>query len=193
MKVLVACEFSGIVRDAFIAKGHDAVSCDLLPTERPGPHIQGDIIQHLSYCPTYRHYDLMVAFPPCKYICNGGNNWLNRRPDLDWRGNREKGAAFFMEFANAPIKRIAIENPIGCMSTKFRKPNQIIRPFMFGHEYNKDVCLWLKNLPNLEPTKIIDPPYKKLDFWSNKRNPNGRSLKSITFQGIADAMAAQWS
>ena len=192
MKVLVTCEFSGIVRDAFIAKGHDAVSYDLLPSDKPGPHFQGDVIQHLRYCPAYRQYDLLIAFPPCKYICNGGNNWLNRRPDLNWRGNREIGAAFFMEFANAKIKKIAIENPIGCMSTKFRKPDQIIRPWMFGHEYNKDVCLWLKGLPKLEPTKIINPPYKKLDFWSGKRNPDGRSLKSITFQGIADAMADQW-
>ncbi len=134
----------------------------------------------------------MIAFPPCKYICNGGNNWLNRRPDLDWRGNREKGAKFFMEFANALVEKIAIENPIGCMSTKYRKPNQIIRPFMFGHEYNKDICLWLKNLPVLKPTNVLPPPYKKLDYWSTKRNPDGRSLKSITFLGIARAMAEQW-
>jgi len=187
MKILVACEFSGRVRDAFIAKGHDAVSCDLLPTDRPGQHIQGDVLDILD-----DGWDLMIAHPPCKYICKGGNNWLNRRPDLDWRGNREKGAKLFMRFVDAPIEKIAVENPIGCMSTKHRKPNQIIRPFMFGHEYNKDVCLWLKNLPDLIPTKMIDPPYKKLDFWSNKRNPEGRSLKSVTFQGIANAMAEQW-
>lgn len=187
MRVLIACEFSGVVREAFRAKGHDAWSCDLLDTDIPGQHIQGDVLKILD-----DGWDLMIAHPPCKYICNGGNNWLNRRPDLDWRGNREKSAEFFMEFVNAPIDKIAVENPIGCMSSKYRKPNQIIRPFMFGHPYNKDVCLWLKGLPNLQPTRIIDPPYKKLDFWSDKRNPNGRSLKSITFQGIADAMAEQW-
>ena len=187
MKVLIACEFSGIVREAFKAKGHDVWSCDLLPTDIPGNHIKGDVLGILN-----NEWDMMIAFPPCKYICNGGNNWLNRRPDLKWRENRELGADFFMRFANAPIDKIAIENPIGCMSSKYRKPNQIIRPFMFGHEYNKDICLWLKNLPLLKPTNMIDPPYKKLDFWSDKRNPNGRSLKSITFPGIARAMAEQW-
>lgn len=111
---------------------------------------------------------------------------------MDWRGNRELGAKFFIQFINAPINKIAVENPIGCMSSKYRKPNQIVRPWWFGNEYNKDICLWLKNLPCLEKTDIINPPYKKLDFWSSKRNPNGRSLKSITFQGIADAMAEQW-
>lgn len=187
MRVLIACEFSGVVREAFRKRGHDAWSCDLLPSDIPGQHIQGDVLEILA-----DGWDLMVAHPTCKYICNGGNNWLNRRPDLDWRGNREIGAAFFMKFINAPIEKIAVENPIGCMSSKYRKPNQIVRPWMYGHEYNKDICLWLKGLPNLTPTKIINPPYKKLDFWSNKRNPDGRSLKSITFQGLADAMAAQW-
>ena len=181
MKVLVACEFSGRVRDAFRKIGHDAWSCDILPDDMNSDfHIQGDVLPLLQ-----KEWDMMIAFPPCKYICNGGNNWLNRRPDLDWRGNREKGAEFFLKFANAPIPKIAIENPIGCMSTKYRKPNQIVRPFMFGHEYNKDICLWLKGLPNLIPTNVIQPPYKKLDFWSTDRNPNGRSIKSITFQGIA--------
>ncbi len=189
LKVLIACEFSGIVRDAFIARGHDAISCDFLPSDRPGPHIQGDVLQYLY---PKMGWDLMIAHPPCKYICNGGNNWLNRRPDLNWRGNRDLGAEFFMEFINAHIERIAVENPIGCMSTKYRKPDQIARPWWFGNEYNKDICLWLKNLPKLEKTNPLPGPYKKLDFWSSKRNPNRRSLKSITFQGIADAMAEQW-
>ena len=104
----------------------------------------------------------------------------------------EKGADFFMLLANADIPRIAIENPIGCMSTKFRRPDQIIRPFQFGHPYNKDVCLWLKGLPKLVPTNIIPGPYKHLDFWSTKRHKGGRDVKAITFQGIAEAMAAQW-
>lgn len=188
MRVLIACEFSGVVRDAFIRQGHEAISCDILPSDKAGPHIKGDVLDHLN-----NGWDMLIAHPPCKYICNGGNNWLNRRPDLDWRGNREKSAVFFMKFINAPIERIAVENPIGCMSSKYRKPNQIVRPWMFGHEYNKDICLWLKNLPNLKPTEVIEPPYKKLDFWSSKRNPSGRSLKSITFEGLANAMAEQWN
>lgn len=187
MRVLVACEFSGVVRDAFRARGHDAVSCDLLPSDRPGPHYQDDVLAFLN-----DGWDLLIAFPPCKYICNGGNNWLNRRPDLAWRENREKGADFFMKFINAPIEQIAVENPIGHMSTKYRKPDQIIHPWMFGHPVRKDTCLWLKNLPKLIPTKIIPPPHKKWDFWSTDRHPGGRDVKAITFQGIADAMAGQW-
>jgi hypothetical protein len=187
MNVLVACEFSGIVRDAFAAKGHNVVSCDLLPSERPGNHIQGDVLKHLN-----DDWDMMIAFPPCKYICNGGNNWLNRRPDLAWRENRELGAKFFMEFVNAPIPKIAIENPIGCMSTKYKKPNQIIYPYMFGHPVRKDTCLWLKNLPKLIPTEIVAPPYKKWDFWSTERHKNGGDIKAIAFQGIANAMSEQW-
>ena len=187
MRVLVACEFSGRVRDAFKANGHDAWSCDILPSDTTGQHIQGDVLDVLD-----DGWDLMIAHPPCKYLCVGGNNWLNRRPDLDWRGNREKAVEFFMALINAPIPKIAVENPIGVMSTRYRKPDQIVHPFMFGHEYRKDTCLWLEGLPKLVPTKMIDPPYKKLDFWSDKRNPNGRSLKSVTFQGIAAAMADQW-
>ena len=189
MKVLVACEFSGVVREAFAKRGHDAWSCDLLPSDIPSiNHIQDDVIPMLSEL----KWDLLIAFPPCKYICNGGNNWLNRRPDLAWRKNRDLGAEFFIRLATAPIDKIAIENPIGCMSTKFRKPDQIIRPFMFGHGYNKDICLWLKGLPKLVPTKFIPPPYKHLDFWSTERHKDGRDKKAITFQGIAGAMADQW-
>lgn len=187
MKVLIACEYSGTVRDAFAAAGHDAWSCDTLDTDRHGNHIIGDVLQVLD-----KGWDLMIAHPPCKYLCNGGNNWLNRRPDLDWRGNREKAVAFFMALVNAPIEMIAVENPIGIMSSRFRKPDQIIHPYMFGHEYRKDTCLWLKNLPPLLPTCFHPGPHRKLDFWSTKRNPGGRSLKSKTFEGIADAMAAQW-
>ena len=186
MRVLVACEFSGVVRDAFLERGHDAVSCDLLPSDKEGPHIQDDVLKHLN-----EGWDLMIAHPPCKYLCAGGNNWLNRRPDLDWRGNREAAAAFFMELVNAPINRICVENPIGCMSTKYRRPDQIVYPWMFGHGYRKDICLWLKNLPLLHSTWVVEGR-KKLDFWSDERNPDGRSLKSITFPGVAAAMAEQW-
>jgi len=186
MNVLVACEFSGVVREAFKAKGHNAWSCDLLPTDIPGAHLKMDAIAAMSMI----DFDLMIAHPPCTYLCNGGANWLNRRPE--WRPGREKAAEFFMSLMNGPINKIAIENPIGHMSTRYRKPDQIVRPFMFGHEYNKDICLWLKNLPKLEPTGHIKPPYKKLDFWSNKRHKDGKSLKSVTFQGVANAMAEQW-
>jgi hypothetical protein len=193
MKVLVACEFSGIVRDAFIAKGHDAVSCDLLPTERPGPHVQGDVLEVLD-----DGWDLMIAHPPCTWLCQAMRTNAARkdRPKITavFEEERQKAFDFFMALYDAPVEKVVVENPIGYLNQKdvFRKPDQIIRPWMFGHEYKKDVCLWLRGLPKLEPTKIIDPPYKKLDFWSNKRNPRGRSLKSITFQGIADAMADQW-
>jgi len=187
MKILVACEFSGVVREAFKAKGHDAWSCDLLPSELPGQHIQGDVLDILD-----QGWDLMIAHPPCKYICNGGNNWLNRRPDLKWRENREISAMFFMKFINAPIPKIAVENPIGCMSSKYRKPDQIIHPYHFGHEYRKDTCLWLKGLPKLYYTKFVPPPYKKFDLWSTERHKDGRDVKAITYQGIADAMVQQW-
>ena len=188
MKVLVACEFSGIVRDAFAAKGHDAVSCDFLSSDIPGKHFQGDVVKYLNM-----GWDMMIAFPPCKYLCNGGNNWLNRRPDLKWRENRQIAANFFMRLIHAPIPKIAVENPIGYMSRYYRKPDQIIHPYMFGHPVRKDTCLWLKELPKLVPTDILSPPYKKHDFWSTERHKNGRDIKAITFQGIADAMAEQWS
>jgi hypothetical protein len=188
MRVLIACEFSGIVRDAFKAKGHYAMSCDLLPTEREGLHYQGDV-RDIMYS---KPWDLMIAHPPCTYLCAGGNNWLNRRPDLQWRENRELAAEFFMLLVNAPIPLVVVENPIGCMSTRYRKPDQVVHPYMFGHDIRKDTCLWLKGLPKLVPTRLVPPPYRKIDYWSTKRNPEGRSLKSITYQGIADAMAEQW-
>ena len=186
-RVLVACEFSGTVRDAFKERGHYALSCDLLPSDTPGEHYQGDVRDILN-----DGWDLMIAHPPCTYLCNGGNNWLNRRPDLKWRENREIACSFFLDLVNANIPQIAIENPIGVMSTRYRKPDQIVHPWMFGHDVRKDTCLWLKNLQKLTPTKIISPPYRKIDFWSTKRNPGGKSLKSITYSGIAHAMSAQW-
>jgi hypothetical protein len=200
VKVLIACEFSGIVRDAFASRGHDAMSCDLLPTDKPGPHYQGDVRDILN-----NGWDMMIAHPPCTYLCQASNAHMNPdyRPYLKVPENRKKAVEFFMLLINAPIPKIAVENPIGCMSIKYRKPDQIIRPFMFGHPFRKDTCLWLKNLcrlsrthstePNLLQQPIIEGNYrKKLYFWSDKRNPDGRSLKSITFQGIANAMAEQW-
>ena len=191
MRVLVACEFSGVVRDAFIARGHDAVSCDLLPSDNPGPHHQGDIMEVIN-----DGWDLMIAHPPCTWLCAAMRTNAARkdRPAVStaYLRERERGFNFAMSLFNAPIPRVCVENPIGYINSAFRKPDQIARPYMFGHDYAKDVCLWLKNLPPLISTLWVNPPYRKLDFWSKARNPNGRSLKSITFQGLANAMADQW-
>jgi hypothetical protein len=196
MRVLVACEFSGIVRDAFAKRGHDAWSCDLLPTEKPGNHIQGDVLEILN-----DGWDLMIAHPPCTYLCAGGHNWMNRKPE--WLPEREKALIFIRKLLGAPVEKIALENPIGVISSRIRKPDQIFRAWMFGHPYKKDVCLWLKNLPKLTPTHVPEgwlfggdtyPKERKtLDFWSTDRyTATGGSKKSITFQGIANAMAEQW-
>lgn len=140
MRVLVACEFSGIVRDAFIAAGHDAVSCDLLPTERPGPHHQGDVLPLLS-----QGWDMMIAHPPCTYLCSSGLHWNTRRPERAIL--TEEALLFVRTLLDAPIPRIALENPVGCISTRIRKPEQIIQPWMFGEDASKGTCLWLKGLP----------------------------------------------
>lgn len=150
MKVLVACEYSGRVRDAFLALGHDAMSCDLLPTDVPGPHYQGDVFDlDLS------QYDLMIARPPCTYLSVSGMHWTTRGlrdPQLT-----EDALAFVQRLMDAPIQRIAIENPISVISSRIRKPDQIIQPWWFGEDASKKTCLWLKNLPPLQPTKIIAP------------------------------------
>jgi hypothetical protein len=191
MKVLIACEFSGRVRDAFISLGHDAMSCDLLPSDTPGPHYVGDVFDVIN-----DGFDMMIAHPPCTWLCQAMRTNAARkdRPEIskNYTENRRRALEFVMKLYNCKIDKVAIENPIGYLNQVFRKPDQIIRPFMFGHPYQKDVCLWLKKMPPLLPTSWILPPYKTLDFWSGSRNPNGRSLKSITFQGIADAMALQW-
>jgi hypothetical protein len=154
----------------------------------PEWHLQGDVRAQLT-----RGWDMMIAFPPCTYICNGNQANITRRPHLGIFDKRENiGIPFFMAMVKAPIEKIAIENPIGVMSSRYRKPDQVLRPFMFGHGYNKDICIWLKNLPKLMPTNFHPGPYKKLDFWSTKRNVNGVSLKSKTFPGVAKAMAEQW-
>lgn len=183
MKILIACEFSGIVRDAFIKRGHDAMSCDLLPTEKPGPHYQGNVLDILN-----DGWDLMIAHPPCTYICNGSMNWINREP-----GRKEKMEAaliFVKALMDAPIERIAIENPVGKINTRIRRPDQIIKAFQFGHIFSKDVALWLKNLPPLVPTYTVPGPHRTLDTAS--QNPNRAKIKSRTFKGIAKAMAEQW-
>lgn len=193
MKVLIACEFSGIVRDAFIAKGHDAMSCDLLPTERPGPHYQGDVRDILG-----DGWDMMIAHPPCTHLCNRGA-WHSRR-----RGMPEQidsAFEFFMLLYNAPIDKICVENPVGIVSTRFRKPNQYIQPYQFGHPQQKKTGLWLKNLAKLKPTNIVEkePPAfidrsGKARYWVDTFAPakDRWKLRSTTFKGIADAMAQQW-
>jgi hypothetical protein len=188
MKVLVACEFSGIVRDAFAALGHDAMSCDLLPTERPGKHYQGDVRDILG-----DGWDLMIAHPPCTYISNMSNCRINEpgRKQL-----REEGFDFFMELANAPISKIAIENPRGLPERRWRKADQIINPYQFGHSVSKATCLWLKGLPALVPTDVVEYERKydgkRWRTWVDTCKQHNGKYRSVTFQGIADAMADQW-
>tara|TARA_Y100000310_G_C20618238_1_gene781851 strand:- start:470 stop:1060 length:591 start_codon:yes stop_codon:yes gene_type:complete len=192
MKVLVACEFSGVVRDAFIAIGHDAVSCDLLPTDAPGPHIQGDVLNILK-----DGWDLMIAHPPCTYLCSSGLHWNKR---IVGRAEKTHEAMIFIfNLIDAPIAKIALENPIGCISSNYRKPDQIIQPWQFGHPESKSTCLWLKGLPVLQPTNVLQKP--ESGRWGNQ-TPSGQNKlgpskdrwkkRSITYQGIADAMALQW-
>lgn len=186
MKVLVACEFSGIVRDAFKAKGHDAWSCDLLPTERPGQHIQGDVLDTL-WTSKDDEWGLMVAFPPCTHLCSSGARWFAaKRAD----GRQQQGVDFFMTLINAKINRIAVENPIGIMSTFYRKPDQIIQPWQFGHGETKATCLWLKNLPKLKPTNIVAGRLQRI--WRLPPSEDRGMLRSITYRGIADAFANQY-
>ena len=189
MRVLVACEFSGIVREAFKKRGHDAWSCDLLPTEIPGQHIQGNVLPILN-----QGWDLMIAHPPCTHLAVSGAAWFK---------NKQKEQAEALEFVrlllNAPIKKIALENPVSIISTRIRKPDQIIHPWMFGHETTKATCLWLKNLPKLIPTKIVSKGERRYyasgkssPMWHARTGGGCGKQRSKTFQGIANAMAEQW-
>jgi hypothetical protein len=185
MKVLVACEFSGIVRDAFIKRGHDAMSCDLLPTERDGPHYQGDVFDIID-----EGWDLMIAHPPCTRIANSGVCWLEKRNLWD---DMRNASAFFRSLLDADIPYIAIENPIPhkyALEIIGRKYDQIIHPWQFGHGETKATCLWLKNLPKLEPTNIVDGRIPRIHYMPP--GPNRSRERSRTYQGIADAMADQW-
>jgi hypothetical protein len=181
MRVLVACEFSGIVRDAFIRKGHNAMSCDLLPTESPGPHYKGDIWAMLST----RSWDLMVAHPPCTHLAVSGARWFKEK-----REEQEAALRFVRLLLDAPIPRIALENPISIISTRIRKPDQIIQPWMFGHPETKATCLWLKNLPKLVPTNIVEG--REARIHREPPGPDRWKNRSRTMQGIANAMADQW-
>jgi hypothetical protein len=196
MKILVACEYSGTVRDAFIRAGHEAMSCDLLPTDAPGPHYQGSVLDILS-----NGWDLMIAHPPCTYLCSSGLHWNKRRPE---RAQQTEDALLFVrQLLDAPIPMIALENPIGCISTRIRKPDQTIQPWQYGHDASKATCLWLKGLPLLRPTDFVAPRLvngksrwgNQTDSGQNKLPPSADrwKIRSETYPGIADAMARQWS
>ena len=195
MRVLIACEYSGAVRDAFRAAGHDAMSCDLLPSEVPGPHYQGDVRDVLG-----DGWDLMVAHPPCRYLSVSGMHWTRRGlrdPQLT-----EDALDFVRLLMEAPIPRIAVENPVSIISTRIRKPDQIVQPWQYGHDASKTTCLWLKNLPALQPTQIIEPRIvngrrrwaNQTDGGQNRLSPSADRWKrrSATYAGIAGAMANQW-
>lgn len=201
MRVLVACEFSGVVREAFRKRGHDAVSCDLLPSEIPGPHIQGEVEEILE-----NGWDLLIAHPPCTYLCSSGLHWNKRVSGRDALTHEAMLLVLNLMGEGSiahGIKRIALENPVGCISSKYRKPDQIIQPWQFGHDASKKTCLWLKDLPKLEPTEIIEPSriLNGRKLWANQ-TPTGQNKlgpsptrameRSRTYQGIADAMASQW-
>lgn len=183
MRVLIACEFSGIVRDAFAARGHDAWSCDLLPSERPGAHFQCSV---LSLLRGDIHWDLMIAHPPCTHLAVSGARWFK-----DKEFEQECALAFVQRLLNAPVERIALENPISIISSRIRKPDQIIQPWMFGHGETKATCLWLKNLPKLVPTNIVEG--REARVHKLPPSPGRWKERSRTLQGIADAMAEQWS
>jgi site-specific DNA-cytosine methylase len=195
VNVLVACEFSGIVRDAFLARGHSAISADLLPSERGQEHhLQGDLIGGAGggIFGTIRRSlgdgwspDLIIAFPPCTHLAVSGARWFKNK-----RVEQEAAVAFFMAMIHAPAKYVAVENPIGIMSTRYRKPDQIIQPWQFGHGETKATCLWLKGLPPLRPTKIVEGRTPRVHHASP--GPDRWKERSRTLQGIADAMAAQW-
>ena len=180
MKVLIACEFSGIVRDAFIKRGHEAVSCDLLPTEQPGPHIQGDVHRILR-----DGWDMMIAHPPCTYLAVSGARWFK-----DKQQEQYAAIAFFIRLAQTAIPKFCIENPVCIMSTVWRKPDQYIQPWQFGHGETKKTGLWLHNLPKLKPTNIVSGREARIHRMPPSKDR--ARLRSVTFQGIADAMAEQW-
>lgn len=190
MRVLVACEFSGAVRDAFAARGHDAWSCDLLPSETPGQHHQGDVLDILE-----DGWDLMIAHPPCTHLAVSGARWFHRK-----QAEQAEALAFVQALLDAPIPRIALENPVSIISSVIRKPDQIIQPWQFGHEATKTTCLWLKGLPTLVPTQIVGKGSrhvtksgKSLPTWYNlPPSPDRWKKRSATFPGIAQAMADQW-
>ena len=182
MKVLIACEYSGRVRDAFIALGHDAMSCDLLPTDAPGPHYQGDVFDVVDY-----PWDLMIAHPPCTDLSvSGARHFAAKKLD----GRQQASVSFFMKIAKLDIPKMAIENPVCIMSSLYRKPDQIIQPWQHGHGETKSTCLWLKGLNILAPTDIVEGRSDRIHKLPP--GPDRWKIRSTTYQGIADAMAMQW-
>jgi site-specific DNA-cytosine methylase len=181
VRVLVACEYSGRVRDAFLARGHDALSCDLLPTEVAGPHYQGDVMDIIG-----DGWDLLVSHPPCTHLAVSGARWFK-----DKRAEQEEALEFVRRLLDAPIPRIALENPVSIISSRIRKPDQTIQPWQFGHGETKATCLWLKNLPPLKPTKVVEG--REARVHRMPPGPDRWKERSRTFEGIARAMAAQWS
>ena len=190
MKVLISCEFSGVVRDAFLRRGHEAMSCDFLPTELPGPHYQGDVRDVLNY-----GWDLMIAHPDCTHLSVSGAAWFK---DKKLKGLQQRAVSFVRELSMAHISKICIENPVSVLSTLWRKPDQIIQPWMFGHKETKATCLWLKGLPKLVPTTDLKaetmalPKNQRMRLHYLPPSKDRGKLRSITYQGIADGMAEQW-
>ena len=193
LKVLVACESSGVVRNAFRNRGHMAYSCDLLPAEDGSLfHLQGDVRDWLNH-----GWDLMIAHPPCTHLAVSGARWFKDKVD-----EQAKALVFVEELLDAPIKKICLENPVSIISSWVRKPDQIVQPYNFGHDASKKTCLWLKNLPLLKPTRFVEPRYVDgKPRWANQTNsgqnrlgpsPERAADRARTYQGIADAMAEQW-
>jgi hypothetical protein len=180
MRVLVACEYSGTVRDAFLALGHDALSCDLLPTEVEGPHYQGDVFDIIN-----DGWDLMISHPPCTHLAVSGARWFK-----DKQVEQKEALEFVQKLLDVNIPKIALENPISIISSRIRKPDQIIQPWMFGHGETKATCLWLNNLPKLTPTNIVDGREPKVHMMPP--GPDRWKERSRTYKGIAEAMASQW-
>lgn len=181
-RVLIACEYSGTVREAFRKRGFDAWSCDLLPTEIPGQHIQGDVLKILG-----DGWDLIIAHPPCTHLAvSGARHFEVKRAD----GRQQEAIEFFMAMVNAPARHVAVENPVCIMSSIYRKADQTIQPWMFGHGETKATCLWLKNLPRLKPTNIV--PGREQRIHLMPPGPDRWKERSKTYAGVADAMAQQW-
>ncbi len=181
MRVLIGCEFSGVVRDAFIARGHDAVSCDLLPSETPGPHIQGDVLYPAMHGP----WDLAIFHPPCTHLAVSGARWFKAK-----NAEQQQALEFVKTLLDAPITRIALENPISIISSRIRKPDQIIQPWQFGHGEVKATCLWLKGVPALMPTQVVEGRAARVH--REPPSPDRWKARSRTLPGIAAAMADQW-
>lgn len=183
MNILLGCECSGIFRDAFIALGHNAVSCDIKPSERPGPHIRGDVRKELR-----SKWDMMIAFPDCSRLCVSGARWKYEKEG--WEQEQEAALDFVLELMNADIYYIALENPIGIISSRIEKPTQIVQPWWFGHPETKALCLWLQNLPPLECTKAVEPTEQRV--WKMGPGPNRKTDRGRSYPGMARAAALQW-